>query len=246
MSGTATRASSRWRTARSRGAVMRVRLIAGFHASRSRRWAAIIARSLSLSGASPAAASNGASASSVSTSVGASAAGSVGSGSRSFVVSRSPQALWPCCAQGGPSSVERRRGPPLRRYLHRPFQLRSSRSREHGLQGLRAREHQLRREARRSAARCQRNTLRGRPCGQSREPGPQGGAGGSRGPSDPWCSCDPDVAPYPWRVSDPRPVLEAAERAAQGWAAWVVPHTLLSVHESRVLNAARGKQQERA
>ena len=106
MWGAATSESRRCRVARSSGSLTRVRLIAGFHASSSRKCAVMIAVSAVESSGSEAAESWRASSSSVSRSVGGNALGSVGSGARSEGVvsglSRSLHSSALRCALVGP------------------------------------------------------------------------------------------------------------------------------------------------
>lgn len=136
--GAATSESSRCRVARSSGSLTRVRLIAGFHASSSRRCAVMAAVSAAVSAGSDAVLSWRASSSSVSRSVGGSALGSVGSGARSggdvSGLSRSLRSLAWRCVLVGPWSDARRRAPLRWISRRRPSPRHLSCSHECGLQ----------------------------------------------------------------------------------------------------------------
>ena len=180
MRGAATSESRRCRVARSSGSLTRVRLIAGFHASSSRRCAVMIAVSAAESSGSAAAESWRASSLSVSRSVGGSALGSVGSGARSEGVvsglSRSLHSSALRCAPVGPWSDARRRGPLQLTSLHHPSLPHLSCSRECDPQESGGQVRRRRHAAQRSAAGCRRSTPRGRPCARYRAPAPQVGA----------------------------------------------------------------------
>ena len=181
MCGTATSESRRCRVARSRGSLTRVRLIAGFHASSSRKCAVMIALSAAESSGSDAAKSWCASSSSVSRSVGGSALGSVGSGARSGSVvselSRSLHSLAWRCVPVGPWNDAQRRAPLQWIFRRRPSRPHLSCNRECGLQGSGGRARRRRRAVLPSAARCRRSTPRDRPCARCRAPVPQVAAG---------------------------------------------------------------------
>lgn len=177
MCGAATSESRRCRVARSSGSLTRVRLIAGFHASSSRKCAVMIAVSAAESSGSAAAESWRASSPSVSRSVGGSALGSVGSGARSggvvLELSRSLRSSAWRCAPVGPWSDAQRRAPLQWISRRRPSRRHLSCNRGCGLQGSGGRARRRLRVARPSAARCRRSTPHGRPCAQCRAPVPQ-------------------------------------------------------------------------
>ena len=176
MCGAATRESRRCRVARSWGSLIRVRLIAAFHASSRRRWAVNSVTSASVSAGSEAITSWRASSSSVATSVAGSWFGSVGSGARSgpgvMALSLPLRSLVVPFALVGPSSDARRRAPLQWISRRRPSRPHLSCNRECDPRGSGGQAHQQQRVVQRSAARCPRSTPRDRPCAQCRAPVP--------------------------------------------------------------------------